>query len=133
MPEHKIYLHFFKPLIDAGISLIALLILSPVISVFIILTAVVLKGNPFYLQKRVGKNGAEFFLMKLRSMTDERDAFGFLLKEEFRITKFGNFLRKTSLDELPQLINVIKGDMSLIGPRPLLVDYIPLYSESQKR
>ena len=127
------YRHFFKRLIDLLVSLVAFLVLLPV---FIILTVALLvanNGKPFFFQRRPGKDERVFRVIKFRTMNDRRDKNGELLPDEIRLTSFGKFVRKTSLDELPQLLNVIKGDMSLIGPRPLLVDYLPLYDETQKR
>lgn len=128
------YKHFFKRVFDFIISLIALLL----IGWFILLVALFLhfanKGaGAFFLQERPGKDGKIFKVIKFKTMTDERDADGNLLPDEKRMTKVGKFVRSTSVDELPQLINVFKGDMSLIGPRPLLVQYLPLYDDEQKR
>lgn len=128
------YKHFFKRLLDILISSIALLC----IGWFILLVAIFLhfanKGaGAFFLQERPGKDEIIFKVIKFKTMTDERDADGNLLPDEKRLTKVGRFVRSTSIDELPQLINVFKGDMSLIGPRPLLVQYLPLYNEEQKR
>ena len=128
------YKHFFKRLIDILISGIALLL----IGWFLILVAIFLhfanKGaGAFFLQERPGKDEKIFKVVKFKTMTDERDSDGNLLPDEKRLTKVGRFVRSTSVDELPQLINVFKGDMSLIGPRPLLVQYLPLYSAEQKR
>ena len=128
------YKHFFKRLLDILISGIALLC----IGWFILLVAIFLhfanKGaGAFFLQERPGRDEKIFMVIKFKTMTDERDAEGNLLPDERRLTKVGKFVRSTSVDELPQLINVFKGDMSLIGPRPLLVQYLPLYNEEQKR
>lgn len=128
------YKHFFKRLLDIIISSIALLL----IGWFLILVALFLhfanKGaGAFFFQERPGKNEKIFKVIKFKTMTDERDANGNLLPDEKRLTKVGKFVRSTSVDELPQLINVFKGDMSLIGPRPLLVVYLPLYDDEQKR
>lgn len=128
------YKHFFKRFLDIAISSIALLL----IGWFLILIAVILhfanKGaGAFFYQERPGFHGRIFKLIKFKSMTDERDAEGKLLPNEQRITKIGKFIRKFSIDELPQLINVFKGDMSLIGPRPLLVRYLDLYTPEQAR
>ncbi|WP_395341647.1 sugar transferase [Ningiella sp. W23] len=122
-----------KRLIDLFISLLALLVLSPLLVLVLILVKVNLGSPVFFKQARPGKNGVIFNLLKLRSMTDHRDANGKLLPDEHRLTRFGRFLRSTSLDELPSLLNVIKGDMSLVGPRPLLVEYLPLYTPFQQR
>lgn len=128
------YKHFFKRVFDFIISLIALLL----IGWFMIIIAVWLhfanKGaGSFFFQERPGKNARIFKVIKFKTMTDERDAEGNLLPDEKRLTKVGKFVRSTSIDELPQLINVLKGDMALIGPRPLLVQYLPLYSKEQAR
>lgn len=128
------YKHFFKRVLDILISSIALLL----IGWFLILVAIFLhfanKGaGAFFFQERPGKDEKIFKVIKFKTMTDERDANGNLLPDEKRLTKVGRFVRSTSVDELPQLINVFKGDMSLIGPRPLLVQYLPLYNAEQKR
>ena len=128
------YKHFFKRFLDILISGIALLL----IGWFLVLVAIFLhfanKGaGAFFFQVRPGKDEVIFKVIKFKTMTDERDAEGHLLPDEKRLTKVGRFVRSTSVDELPQLINVFKGDMSLIGPRPLLVQYLPLYNEEQKR
>lgn len=127
------YAKFFKRVLDFTLSLLALLFLSPVLVVLTILGAVKMKGNPFFTQERPGKDGRIFKMVKFRSMTDARDENGQLLPDEVRLTKFGRFLRSTSLDELPELFNILKGDMSIVGPRPLLVRYLPLYNEEQRR
>lgn len=128
------YKHFFKRLIDFVIVFIALLIIWPILLVITIWLHFVNKGaGAFFTQERPGKNGKIFKVIKFKSMTDERDVNGNLLPDEQRLTKVGRFVRSTSLDELPQLINVLKGDMALIGPRPLLVQYLPLYSKEQAR
>lgn len=127
------YRNIFKPIVDAILALIFLLILSPIfLSIFLILFFSN-KGKPFFYQPRPGKDEKIFNVIKLKTMNDNTDAEGKLLPDEKRLTPIGKFVRKTSLDEIPQLINVIKGDMSLIGPRPLLVKYLPLYSDFQKR
>ena len=128
------YAHFFKRVIDFTIALVALLL----IGWFLVLVAIWLhfanKGaGAFFFQERPGKDGKIFKVIKFKTMTDERDANGELLPDEARLTKVGTFVRSTSIDELPQLINVLKGDMALIGPRPLLVQYLPLYSKEQMR
>lgn len=128
------YKHFFKRLIDFILSFFALAILGPILLVMIIWLHFANKGaSVFFLQERPGKDGKIFKVIKFKTMTDERDAEGNLLPDEKRLTKVGRFLRSTSIDELPQLINVLKGDMALIGPRPLLVQYLPLYSTEQTR
>ena len=127
------YAKFFKRLIDFLLSLAALLVLSPVLLVLTVLGAIKMKGNPFFTQARPGKNEKIFKLIKFRSMTCEKDANGDLLPDEQRLTRYGKILRSTSLDELPELINILKGDMSIVGPRPLLVRYLERYSPQQRR
>ena len=128
------YKHFFKRVFDFFISLIALLVLSPFLLVIIIWLHFANKGaGAFFLQERPGKDGKIFKVIKFKSMTDEKDADGKLLPGEQRVTKIGRFLRKASIDELPQLFNVLKGDMALIGPRPLMPRYLKLYSPEQAR
>lgn len=127
------YKHFFKRFFDFWISLIALIIISPILLVVTIWLHFANKGaGAFFTQERPGKDEKIFKVIKFKSMTDERDEQGHLLPNEQRITKVGKFVRKTSLDELPQLFNVLKGDMALIGPRPLLVEYLPYYTEREK-
>ncbi len=128
------YAHFFKRFFDFWISLIALIIISPLLLVVTIWLHFANKGaGAFFTQERPGKDGKIFKVIKFKTMTDERDAEGNLLPDAERLTKVGKFVRSTSIDELPQLINVLKGDMALIGPRPLLVQYMPLYSPEQAR
>lgn len=128
------YKHFFKRFFDFWISLIVLICLSPILFVITIWLHFANKGaGAFFLQERPGKNGKIFKVIKYKTMTDERDAAGNLLPDEDRLTRVGRLVRSTSIDELPQFINVLKGDMSLIGPRPLLVQYLPLYSKEQAR
>ncbi|MGN1196008.1 MAG: sugar transferase [Acetatifactor sp.] len=128
------YKHFFKRVIDFTIALVALLVIWPILLIIYIWLTIANKGaGAIFYQERPGKGEKIFRVMKFKSMTDERDAEGNLLPNEKRITSVGRFIRKTSLDELPQLINVLKGDMALIGPRPLLPKYIPLYNEEQHR
>lgn len=128
------YRNFFKRILDFTLSLIGLIILSPVFLLLWLLLAVANKGaGAFFYQERPGKGGKVFKVIKFKSMTDERDKDGNLLPDRERLTKVGSFVRSTSIDELPQLINVLKGDMALIGPRPLLVQYLPLYSKEQAR
>ena len=128
------YKHFFKRVIDFTIVLVALLIIWPVLLVITVWLHFANKGaGAFFTQERPGKDGKIFKVIKFKSMTDERDANGNLLPDAQRLTKVGSFVRKTSIDELPQLINVLKGDMALIGPRPLRVHYLPLYSKEQAR
>ena len=126
------YKKVFKRLLDILISLIALIILSPILLVVWILVRVKLGGPAIFTQQRPGKDEKIFKLYKFRSMTNERDEKGELLPDEVRLTKFGKILRATSLDELPELFNILKGDMSLIGPRPLLVRYLPWYTEEER-
>ena len=128
------YKHFFKRVLDFCISLIALICISPVLLVVTVWLHFANKGaGAFFTQERPGKDGEIFKVIKFKTMTDERDAGGNLLPDEARLTKVGRFVRSTSIDELPQLINVLKGDMALIGPRPLLPQYLPLYSPEQAR
>ena len=128
------YKNFFKRFFDFWIALIALIVISPVLLVVTIWLHFANKGaGAFFLQERPGKDEKIFKIIKFKTMTDERDAEGNLLPDAERLTKVGKFVRSTSIDELPQLINVLKGDMSLIGPRPLLVQYLPLYSPEQAR
>ncbi|MBW3468619.1 sugar transferase [Arthrospiribacter ruber] len=122
-----------KRIFDFSVSFIALLLLSPIMLITAVLIAVKLGRPVIFLQVRPGKNGRPFKMMKFRSMTDKRDANGELLPDELRLSPFGTKLRSTSLDELPGLLNVLKGDMSLVGPRPLLMEYLPLYNNFQKR
>ena len=127
------YAKFFKRLMDIVLSLCALLVLSPVLLVLTVLGAVKMKGNPFFTQQRPGKDEKIFKLIKFRSMTCEKDAQGNLLPDEVRLTRYGKLLRSTSLDELPELLNILVGDMSIVGPRPLLVQYLPRYNATQRR
>lgn len=126
------YAKYFKRLIDFSLSLIALITLSPLLVFLIILGAVFMRGNPFFTQERPGKNEKIFKLIKFRTMDNRKDKKGNLLPDEVRLNKYGRFLRASSLDELPELANILKGDMSLIGPRPLLVTYLPRYNEFQR-
>lgn len=127
------YARFFKRVIDFLLSLAALVILFPLLLVLALIGAVAMKGNPFFTQMRPGKNERIFKLIKFRTMTNERDSSGNLLPDEKRLNKYGKFLRSTSLDELPELLNILVGDMAIVGPRPLLVKYLPLYNDFQKR
>ncbi|MBX7046469.1 MAG: sugar transferase [Ignavibacteria bacterium] len=127
------YKHFFKRVIDFIVSLSVLVIFSPVIIILTIILFFVNKGNPFFTQDRPGKNEKKIKIIKFKSMLDKRDEKGNLLPDVQRMTKVGTFIRKFSLDELPQLINVLTGSMSLVGPRPLLFKYIPLYNAEQRR
>ena len=128
-----LYRRYFKRPMDFILSLIAIIVLSPVFLVVAVLVRVKLGSPIIFKQERPGLNEKIFTLYKFRSMTDERDENGELLPDSVRLTKFGKFLRSTSLDELPELFNILKGDMSIIGPRPLLVQYLPLYDEHQRR
>ncbi|MBJ2174565.1 sugar transferase [Aureibaculum sp. A20] len=127
------YVNAVKPILDFILSLIGLVLLSPIFIVLLILLSIANKGNPFFFQQRPGKNEKVFKVIKFKTMTDFRDDDNNLLPDKDRLTTIGKFVRKTSLDEIPQLINVLKGDMSLIGPRPLLIPYLSLYSKEQKR
>lgn len=125
------YKKCFKRVIDFTLSLLGLIILSPILLILIVLGTVFMRGNPFFTQERPGKNEKIFKLIKFRSMDNRKDKEGNLLPDEIRLNKYGRFLRASSLDELPELINILKGDMSIIGPRPLLVAYLPRYNEFQ--
>lgn len=128
------YKHFFKRLIDFILVLCVLLLIWPILLIITVWLHFANKGaGAFFTQDRPGKNGKIFKVIKYKTMTDERDAEGNLLPDEDRLTKVGRFVRSTSIDELPQLINVLKGDMALVGPRPLLPQYLPLYSPEQAR
>jgi undecaprenyl phosphate N,N'-diacetylbacillosamine 1-phosphate transferase len=127
------YQNSLKSLFDFIAALLGLLLLCPMFIIFTICLFFANQGKPFFLQPRPGKNGKIFTIIKFKTMNDKRDAAGNLLSDAERLTAIGSFVRKTSLDEIPQLFNVLKGDMSIIGPRPLLVEYLPLYNETQKR
>lgn len=127
------YQHFFKRFIDLIAAFFGLLVLSPIFILVTIGLAIANNGKPFFFQTRPGRNERIFRIIKFKTMNDRRDADGQLLPDADRLTTVGDFVRKTSLDEIPQLINVLKGDMSLIGPRPLLVQYLPLYNDTQRR
>jgi lipopolysaccharide/colanic/teichoic acid biosynthesis glycosyltransferase len=127
------YRQFFKRFYDIVLSGLEIVVLSPVLLVLTVLGAVKMKGNPFFAQERPGKNEKIFKLIKFRSMTFEKDEKGNLLPDKKRLTNYGKVLRSTSLDELPELINIFKGDMSIVGPRPLLVKYLDCYSEFERR
>ena len=126
------YAKCFKRVIDFFLSLIALVVLSPILIILCGLGAVFMRGNPFFTQLRPGKDEKIFKLIKFRTMDNRKDKDENLLPDEVRLNKYGKFLRRTSLDELPELINILKGDMSIVGPRPLLVRYLPRYNEEQK-
>ncbi|MFL1895408.1 sugar transferase [Aquimarina sp. 2-A2] len=127
------YKNFFKRLFDFVAAFLGLLLISPILLISIIILFITNNGKPFFYQTRPGKNEKLFKIIKLKSMNDKKDENGELLPYKERITAIGAFVRKYSLDEIPQLFNVLKGDMSLIGPRPLLVKYLPLYNSKQKR
>jgi len=127
------YRHFFKRLFDFFIALIGLIILSPIFIVVTIGLYFANDGKPFFFQSRPGLNERIFKIIKFKTMNDKKDANGQLLSDAERLTPIGSFVRKTSLDEIPQLINVLKGDMAIIGPRPLLIQYLPLYDDKQRR
>lgn len=126
------YEKYFKRMLDFLLSLIAFIVLSPIMAIVYILVRIKLGKPAIFKQERPGKNEKIFTLYKFRTMTDKKDEQGNLLPDAERLTKFGKFLRSTSIDELPELVNIIKGDMSIVGPRPLLVEYLPLYNEQQK-
>ena len=126
------YKKFFKRFLDFSLSFCALIILFPIFIILIILGSVFMKGNPFFTQDRPGKNEKIFKLIKFRSMDNRKDKSGKLLPDKIRLNKYGKILRKTSLDELPELFNILKGDMSIIGPRPLLPEYLPFYTEEER-
>lgn len=125
------YAKCFKRIIDFSLSLIALIILSPLFVVLMILGTVFMRGNPFFIQKRPGKDEKIFNLIKFRSMDSRKDKNGNLLPDSMRLNKYGRILRTLSLDELPELINILKGDMAIVGPRPLVVKYLSRYNEEQ--
>jgi len=128
-----IYRHIIKPLTDFSAALVLLILFSPLILIVFLLLAFANSGSPFFYQKRPGKDERIFTIVKFKTMNDRKDEQGNLLPDEQRLTPVGKFVRKTSLDELPQLFNVLKGDMSLVGPRPLRVHYLPRYNDFQKR
>ncbi len=130
--DETVYKHFFKRLLDIILSGLALIILSPILTVLIILGAVFLHGNPFFVYPRAGKNGKIFDLIKFRSMSELKDKDGNYLPDEVRLNKYGRILRSTSLDELPELINIFIGDMSIVGPRPLTYKYLDYYTDEEK-
>lgn len=130
--SNGIYARYIKRPMDFFLSFCAVAVLSPILLILIIIGAVVMKGNPFFVQERPGKNEKIFKLIKFRTMTCEKDKDGKLLPDEQRLTGYGNFLRHTSLDELPELFNILKGDMSIVGPRPLLPEYLLYYTETER-
>lgn len=123
---------YIKRILDIISSLLAIIILSPLLGTFTVIGAFEMKGNPFFTQERPGKDEKIFKLVKFRTMTNEKDKNGNLLSDADRLTRYGKFLRNTSLDELPELFNILKGDMSVIGPRPLLVQYLPYYTQEER-
>jgi len=127
------YKLFIKPMLDLFIASIALLLLSPVLLSTMLLLLYFNQGKPFFFQKRPGKDGRIFTIIKFKTMNDKKDSLGKMLPDNQRLTRLGSFVRKTSIDELPQLFNVLMGEMSLVGPRPLLPEYLPLYNEFQKK
>jgi len=127
------YRTLFKRLLDFTVALVALVVLLPLLAITTLFLAIANKGNPFFVQTRPGKDKKLFKIVKFKTMNDQCDVDGNLLSDEKRLTAIGSIVRKTSLDELPQLLNVLKGEMSLIGPRPLLVEYLPLYSKEQQK
>lgn len=126
------YKNCIKRILDFFISLIGLIVLSPLFIILIILGFIFMSGNPFFVQERPGRNEKIFKLIKFRSMSNKKDKEGKLLPDEVRLNKYGRLLRKTSLDEIPELINILKGDMAIVGPRPLLVKYLPRYNAEQR-
>ena len=129
----SVYKNVIKPVIDVVLASVTLLLLSPVMLVIALMLAANNRGTPFFVQIRTGKNGKIFSIIKFKTMNNKKDAQGVLLPDYRRLTFMGKIVRKTSLDELPQLINVVKGDMSLVGPRPLLPEYLPLYNAEQAK
>lgn len=125
------YRLLLKRVLDFILALFAFIVLSPIFVLFTILLAIVNSGKPFFFQARPGKGGQIFKVIKFKTMNDKKDSHGRLLSDKERLTPIGSLVRKTSIDEIPQMINVLKGEMSLVGPRPLLVEYIPLYNEKQ--
>jgi len=129
----SIYINYIKSLFDFLAAFMGLLVLSPIFILTTIALAIANDGKPFFFQKRPGRKSRVFSIIKFKTMNDGTDAFGSLLPDSQRLTRVGAIVRKTSLDEIPQLLNVLKGDMSLVGPRPLLTQYLPLYNDVQKR
>lgn len=126
------YAKYFKRMLDFLLSLSGIIILSPLLIILTVLGTFFMRGNPFFFQERPGKGEKVFKLVKFRSMDNRKDKNGKLLPDDVRLNKYGKFLRSTSLDELPEIINILKGDMAIIGPRPLLVKYLPRYNEEQR-
>ena len=127
------YEKYLKRIIDFSVSLMALIVLSPVLLILIVLGMVFMRGNPFFMQERPGKDEKIFKLIKFRTMDNRKNKEGKLLPDEVRLNKYGRFLRATSLDELPELANIVKGDMSIIGPRPLMARYLDYYTEEERK
>lgn len=127
------YSKFWKRFMDLALSLCALLCLSPLLLILAAAGVIAMRGNPFFTQERPGRNGKIFKLVKFRSMDNRKDADGKLLPDDIRLNRYGRFLRSTSADELPELLNILVGDMSLVGPRPLLVEYLPYYTPEENR
>lgn len=127
------YFSFLKRVFDFVLSLLAIICLSPILLIVYVVSFIVLKGNPIFAQKRIGKNGKVFTLYKFRSMSNKRDKDGNLLPDSERLTTYGKILRKTSIDELPQLINILKGDMAVIGPRPRMVEECVFWKKNKKQ
>lgn len=130
---NSFYYKYLKRFLDVCLATVALILFSPFFIVLMVLLTVANRGNPFFVQERPGKNGKVFKLIKFKTLSDQNDEQGGLLPDDQRILKIGQFIRSTSLDELPQLINILIGDMSIVGPRPLLVKYLPYYNDFQKR
>lgn len=126
------YPRFFKRFFDFTLSLMALMVLSPILLLLTVIGAIAMQGNPFFTQLRPGKNEKIFRLVKFRTMSNAKDKNGKLLPDDVRLNGYGKFLRATSLDELPELLNILVGHMSIVGPRPLLVEYLPYYNETEK-
>jgi len=128
----SIYVNFIKPMADFVVAFLVFVVLSPLFIIVVLFLLFANSGKPFFFQRRPGKNGKIFKVIKFKTMNDRKNEKGELLPDADRLTAIGSFVRKTSLDELPQMLNVIKGDMSIVGPRPLLVEYLPLYDEVQR-
>ena len=126
------YIKFWKRFLDFILSLMALLVLFPLLFLLTLIGAIAMRGNPFFVQERIGWHEKKFKLIKFRTMSNKKDKDGKLLPDAVRLNRYGRILRKTSLDELPELINILKGDMSIVGPRPLLVEYLPYYTEEER-
>lgn len=127
------YKDFLKPCFDRIVAFVAIIILSPLLIIISLILIILNKSNPFFIQERPGKNEKIFKLIKFKTMDDSKDSSGQYLEDHLRISRFGNFLRKSSMDELPELMNVLFGHMSFVGPRPLLIEYLSLYSDEQKK